>query len=63
MCFVKRSTPRAPLRENKHVFLSLRTDDDAAAERKVAVMLETVNKVKWATAESAEEQEEKVGPG
>lgn len=44
-------------------FLSPRTDDDPTTERKVASMLETVNKIKWKTAESVEGQEEEVRPG
>lgn len=40
--------------------LLLRTgDDEATTERKVALLLQTANKVKWKTAEN-EEEEEKV---
>ena len=31
------------------------TDDDAATQRKVTLLLETVNRVKWKTAENVEE--------
>lgn len=42
-------------------FLLLRTtDDDSTTQRKVAQMLETVDKVKWKTVENVEEDEEKV---
>lgn len=42
-------------------FLPLRTTDDGSTtQRKVAQMLETVDKVKWKPAENVEEDEEKV---
>ncbi|XP_068170355.1 cingulin-like protein 1 [Antennarius striatus] len=34
------------------------TDDDSTTQRKVSLLLETVNKVKWKAAESMEEEEE-----
>lgn len=39
-------------------FLCLRTtDDDATTQKKVALLLERVNKIKWRTAENVEEEE------
>lgn len=37
-----------------------RTDDDPATDRKVASLLETVNKIKWKPADSLDGPEEKV---
>lgn len=42
---------------HQSIFLLLRMgDDDATAERKVALLLETASKVKWKTAENVEKE-------
>lgn len=42
----------------KYFFLLLRTtDDDSTTQRKVNVLLERLNKLKWRTAENVEEED------
>lgn len=56
-CFILMKTSHDTL--SGYFFLLLRTsDDDSTTEKKVTMLLETVSKVKWKTAESVEEEEE-----
>lgn len=57
------SLRRSSVGVNSRFFLPRRSDDDPATERKVASLLETVNKIKWKPAEGLDGQEEKVRPG
>lgn len=63
-CFRATDVCTQVFRRSKQLFFpSRRADDDPATERKVASLLETVNKIKWKPVESLDGQEERVRPG